>query len=607
MTPSIYEYIKKEEANFETDEVQVGDNWNWNFRNHIQLIMHLKNGVFFTGENNWLRSFKNIMEPILNLSYWTEDIDVKDVTFFIESKGGRVLSFLIKKYHDEVYVREHDIDTLFDQITESDLDYGGALVQSGLNTPELLHLNTVAFCDQTDIEGGPIGFKMYMTPSKLRTMAKAGWGSEKNGANISIEDLCVLATAEKEQLGGKGGMTNKVTGKSIEIYIVRGDLPEHYLEDNDEMDYHCSQIQIVGFYTNEKGKSQGVTLYRKKADAEDILFHSTKPIIGRALGRGVGETIIHPQIWTNFLEIHKTGMLEAGAKTLLSTDDPAYTNRNKIQDMDNLEITVTEEGKVIRQIPTANPAGIQLIEGSINSWFTFAQTAGAADDPLMGKEAASGTTFRGQERSVAQGRGLHDKRRGQRAKFFELLYRKFIIPDIVSEILEGKEFMATLTTEELTWVADQLATNETNTRIKDMILNEGKMVTKEEQDMFTETFKTGFLKKGNKHLIKMLKKEFTGVEVKMGINIAGKQKNIAGLSDKLLSVFETVLANPQGFQQTMQIPAMARAFEDILEYSGLTITDFTSLQAPPQAIQAPQEELQAPQGTPEPMMANTPV
>ena len=115
--PSIFSYIKTEEARFETEEVKIGDNWNWNFRTHVQLIFHLKNGIFFTGSNDYTtitRAFKNIMDPILNLSYWSEDIELKDVVFYIENRTGRILSFLIKKYHDEVYVKEHDLDTMFD-------------------------------------------------------------------------------------------------------------------------------------------------------------------------------------------------------------------------------------------------------------------------------------------------------------------------------------------------------------------------------------------------------------------------------------------------------------------------------------------------------------
>lgn len=601
MPVSIYEFIKQEESNFETDMIQLGDNWHWSFRNHVQLLFHLKNGVFYTGENNYLRAFKNIMEPILHLSYWTEDLEVKDVVFHIEGKEDKVLSFLIKKYYDEVYVKEHNLDTLFDEITESDLDYGGVLVQKSKSRPEVLPLNTIAFCDQTDILAGPIAFKHSFSPSKLREMSKFGWGDEKNGATISLEELCTLATFEKDPVGTLNKKQNKVPGKTIEVYIVRGNMPEGYLEDNDEMEYHCDQIQIVAFYTSKNGTREGVTLYRKKDD-DSLRFHTSQKVFGRALGRGVGETLIHPQIWTNFLTIHKTALLEAGAKVVLYTDDPSYTQKNKIHDMDNLDITTIEDGKKIAQVPTIATANIQLYGNEINEWYAHAQLGGAAQDPIMGKEAASGTTFRGQERSVAQGRGIHDRRRGQRAKFIEEIHRDFIIPDIVKEITKGKEFLASLTTEELSWVSEQLVENQVNERIKDLMFK-GKATTKEEQDAFRQIYKTNFLKKGNKHLLQILKKDFKDVEIKMGIAIGNKQKNLADLSDKVLSIFQFVFQNPQAFMQAMQVPALAKSFENILEFSGLSIADFSSLMNPPaQPIQTQPQE-----AVPSPLQINTPV
>lgn len=582
----IYSWIKSEEAKFETDEIQVGDNFHWNFRKHVQLIFHLVNGVFYTGDNNWLRAFKNIMEPILNLSFWTEDIEVKDVTFYIEEQDSRALSFLIKKYHDEVYVKEHDLDTMFDEITESDLTYGGVLVQKGVDRPEILPLNSVAFGDQTDILGGPMGFKFFFTPSKLRSMSKFGWGNTKNGATISLEDLCVLAENTKDSIGTLGKKQNQVPGKSLEVYIVRGNMPETYLQEDGDEEYQCNQIQIVAFYVKKDGNKQGVTLYRKKEDEGNLKFFTSKKIYQRALGRGVGEGLLHPQIWTNFLTIHKMNMLEAASKVPLYTDDDTYANKNKIQDMENLEITTIGEGKRILQVPTAAPGNIQLIQASINDWYQYGQLEGSAFDSIMGKQESSGTTFRGQNQLVQQGRGIHDRRRGQRAKFIEEIYRDFIIPDIVKEITKDKEFMATLSTDELTWVADQLATTATNQRIKDMIFK-NKMPSPQDQQTFTSLFKQDFFKKGNKHLLKILKGDFKNISEKIGINIAAKQKNLGNLSDKILSIFQFIIANPQAFQQAMQIPALANSFGDILEYGGLSMADFSSLLQPapiPQGI-----------------------
>lgn len=608
MQESKYDYVKSEESKFETDEIRLGDNWYWNMRKHVQMIFHLKNGVFYTGENDFMRAFKAVMRPLLRSSYWTEDLEVKDVVFFIERMDGRVLSFLIKKYHDEVYARENDLDFLFDQITESDIDYGGVLIQKTNKIPEVVPLNSIAFCDQTDVLGGPRAFKHYFSPDALRKMAKRGWGDQANGATISIDDLIVLAEFDKDAVGVNNGKKNDVPGKTIEVYIVRGSLPEHYLENNNNMDDWYEQVQVIAFYQDKNKKKQGCTLYAKKADEDDQLFHASELVHGRAVGFSDGEMLMHPQVWTNFLTIHKMNFLEAASKAPIITDDEAFANRNDVRDVENLEVLhVDSESKIPPQIlNTVAGDNITVISNAVSEWFEAAQLDAAAFDPILGKEATSGTTFKGQERTVAQGRGWHDRRRGQRAKFIEQIYRKIIIPDIVKEITDGKKFLATLSTEELTWVADQLATNKANAKLKEAIFNFDKPIpTEEEQNALREQLKTDILKAGNKKLLEILKDELKDIEIGIGINIAGKQKDLVNLSDKILSIFQFAFANPAGFQQAMQIPALAKSFQDILEFSGLNQSDFmTLMQAPPVQTQPQQPQSQPNLALSQPQNAN---
>lgn len=573
MNPSIFEFIKSQESAFESDEIKVGDNWSWNFRNHVQMIFHLKNGMFFTGANDWMRPFKNIMEPILYLSYWSEDIEVKDILFYIEEENGHVLSLLVKKYHDSVFVRENNLDTLLDEITESDLDFGGALVQkTNEPRPEVFQLNDIAFCDQTDIFGGPIAFKHEFSPDKLRSMGKFGWGDEKNGATITLKELITLAQSERD-VSALGGQKNKVPGKVIEVYVVRGSMPDHYLKDNDNFDDWYCQTQIVAFYTDKDHQKQGVVLYRKKEDEGNLKFHTSKKVNKRALGRGVGESLLHPQIWSNYLEIHKMNMLAAGSKSPLVTDDPTYTQKNKIQDMETLEVTTIEEGKTIKRIETMSGADVQVFDNAINAWYEQGQLVGSAFDPQLGKQPNSGTTFRGQDQVVQQGSGIHDRRRGQRAKFIEEIYRDWIIPEMVKEIVQGKKFLAELSNDEVGWVLEQLATNYANKELIQDVLD-GKTPRNPEQ-LKADCLKS--FQKGNKHLFEILKDEFKGVEITMGINIAGKQRDLASRVEKLRGVFTQILANPY----MLKAPPIAKLFNQIIEASGLDPIDLSNFNVPP--------------------------
>lgn len=595
---SIYSYIKEEESRFNTEEIHVFENWKWNFKNHVQMSLSLKHGKFVQGENNWLRPFKKVIAPILNLRYRAEDIELKNINLYVENDTHQVATFLLKKYHDEVYVKEHDLDSFFDEMGIENIDLGGVLVQKGKDVPEVMPLQFIAFCDQTDIMGGPIGFKYYFSPSKFRKMADVGWGDEKNGANITLDELIVLAQFEKEPLGRTGQKKNKTTGKNIEVYIVRGNLPEAYLKDNDNMDDFYEQLHIVAFYKNDKEKNIGVTLYRKKADEEDLMFFTSDKIRGRALGSGGAEELFNEQIWTNFLEIHKTNLLEAASKVPLYTDDDGFANRNKIQDMENLEITTIAEGKRIGQIPTAAPGNIALFEREINDWYRNAQLVGVATDPLLGQHSP-GMTYRGQQGLIQQGLEQHEYRRGKFAKFIEKIYRTWIIPELKKEILKGRKFLANLSSDEFQWVTDRLAENYANYTRNEQVLN-GELP--EDKDMLVQKFKEDYSKKGNKQKLEILKGEFKDAEIKLDIDVAGKQKNLGEYHDKLLSIFQLAFANPQGFQQVLQIPGMGKTFSDVLEVMGISPVDFNQLTntSLPQISPQPQANpMQPPQTIPQ--------
>ena len=575
MSPSIFDFVKSEEGRFDTKQVKVLDNWDWNFRTHTNMSLSFKYGQFTTGGNDWTRPFRKVIAPILKLRYRSQDIEVKDIVLYAEEENGRVLSFLIKKYHDDVFLKKYNLDSFIDEAKEGEIDLGGVLIQK-TNTarPEVLPLIRVAFCDQTDIMGGPIAFKHNFSPSKLKKMSSMGWGEEKNGANISIDDLIALADEGREPAGRTGQSKNHTPGKNIEAYILRGDLPEHYLKDNDNMEDYSYQLHVIAYYTDKKGNKEGVTLYRKKENESRMKFYASYPIEGRALGEGGAENLFQEQIWTNFLEIHKTNLLESGAKNLLVTDDPSFATRNKIQDMSNNEISTIADGKTIRQIPTLAANGIQLFDRAINEWWQSAQKLGSANDAQFGKAEYAGMTFRGQNQLVQEGRSEHEYLRGKFAKFLEEIYRDWIIPDMIKAVLSGVKFLSSLTHDEMEWVADEVSKNWANRHRMEQVIN-GQIP--DDYETLSQKYRDEFVKGGNKRMLEILKDEFRDVEIKININIAGKNKNLPILTDKLLSIFQFAFSNPVGFSEVMKMPGMSKTFNKILELSGISQVDFYGL------------------------------
>ncbi len=60
------------------------------------------------------------------------------------------------------------------------------------------------------------------------------------------------------------------------------------------------------------------------------------------------------------------------------------------------------------------------------------------------------------------------------------------------------------------------------------------------------------------------------------MNVAGKQKDLSKNADKLTNIFRQILAAPQ----ILALPGMGKLFNEIIESSGFSPVDFSSLTMP---------------------------
>lgn len=579
---NIYDFVVGEEAAF-SNSIDI-NGWSWNFKEHVKTSFYYKHGRLLNG-NDENTPVKNITRPILNLQYSAEDLDVKDIQLYIDDPDSYHLSFLIKKYHDDVFVVENDLDTFLDEAIVSKIDYGGVLVKKGKNArPEVVDLQSIAFCDQTDIMKGPIAFKHFYNPAELMDMEEMGWGKPENGANATIQDLIDKAETARQN-DNTVGVKNETPGSYIEIYEVHGVLPTSYFDTPEgapaETKKYKRYFAIIGLYKGKAGKKEGVTLFAKEQKRSQLKFAVRDKVFSRALGFGGAEELFEPQVWTNYTVIQKKNMLDAASKVILKAIGVELKSRypNGLKDMDNLQIVEMSENEDLAQIDTT-PRSMALFDRFETELYAHAQDTASAQDPLMGKEGPSGQPFRAQERQVIEGRRPHERRRGQFAKFVELIYTEDIIPHIAEKITEGAKFLSELSTEEMQYVADRLVDNQAKKFVTEKLFNL-EVVTQQEVDLFKQQVRESFAKGGNKKFIEVLKGEFKKKSVRVKVNVAGKQKDLGLMADKITNIFRFIFANPQGFQQTMQIPGMSQAFTELLEYSGFSPVTFSGIMNTP--------------------------
>ena len=566
----IFGYIRTQESAYKLP-IRLNDSWDWSMSDHITTTELYTNSQLKTGKNDY-KPVKNLTRPILNLQHRTEDIELKDGQIYVNDADKYHLSFLVKKYHDDVFVQENDLDTFFDELNVSRIDFGGGLSKKLAKGREVVHLQSIAFCDQTDMLSGPIGLKHFFSPDQLLDMADKGWGEEKNGATISLESLIELSREEKQY--DKDGAITRTPGRYIEIYEVHGNLPKKFANSSDTSGKYGTYLFIVAFYQKKNSdEKQGVILYVAPEKKSPFKLIKRDPVYGRALGFGGAEEIFEPQVWVNYDMIRMQKILDAAAVIILKSTDPAVAAKHPsgLKNLKNLEVVDVEAGKDLAQVDTF-PRNIALFEKSIANWEAHAQQMGAANDSIMGQPPTAGTPFKLQELVTAESHGLHDYRRGQFAKHIEEIYRDDYIPEIQKRITQGAKFLSELSLDELQYVTDALVSNETNKMVKEKILN-GEIITPEEIEKHKEMVKTEFKKKGNKHFIEILKGEFKDAPLAVKVVVKSKSKDLAGKVDKLVNVFRQIIANPA----VLQIPAIGKIFNDILESSGLNPADFSGI------------------------------
>lgn len=561
MNETVFDFVKSNESGF-NKPISLDDGWNWSMKAHLRKCFLYKNSQFIkNNDDRKLRPFNNIILAIRNLQNRTEGFDVKDIELYVNDADEYYKSFFTRKFHDK-WAPENFIDTFIDDVVDSYGDYGGIMARDTKNSrPEVMDLRSLAFCNQKNILAYPFCFKHTLSPSELREMGdKLGWGDEAKGANITTDQLVTLCKDEKE----------------IVAYELHGILPKEWLSDEREGEKEdVQQIQVIAYYKRENGDEQGVTLFKNREPKLPFKFLARDKIVGRALGRSGIEELFDSQKWTNWDEIKITEMLEAASKIIMLTDDPtiAANHPSGMKNVENLElIKVNNQGKGVWQMDNY-PRNLAVFNDSTDRWESRAQRLGAASDNLLGDTPSAGTPFKLFEAQVNEDKSMHRFRQGQIAIFMDEIYRDWILPHIGKEIVADHSFLIDLSGEEMQQVSEQIAENWANRTRNEQVLS-GEIP--EDKEVLKQKAIEGFTKGGNRKFIEILKEEMTEVPLGVMTNIAGKQKNLALMTDKIVNMIRQYFATPE----IRQDPEMTKLLNIALESSGMSPIMFSAKPQP---------------------------
>lgn len=576
MNQQVYEYIQNEQTAYKTVRVPITTSYDWNMSEHIERCTNVANGWYHSGKNDGLRRYDDIVTPIINVAVRSEGFDVKDIVPFVNDIQNSYKSFLVKKRHPQ-WARKNELDTFIDDIVESSVIYDLVLVKNVNNTrPEVVPLQKIAFCDQTDIMTGPICLKHQYSPAEL-TKFKGKWNDE------AIDEAIIMSKEEKVVMQANN-RTAKTPGKYIEVFELHGYLPESWLDEGGDPFKYVNQMHIVCYYTSKDGNKNGITLFKGKTKEITNTFKSLviRKIHGRACGRSIVETLFEPQVWMNY-SAQRIQKLLASAINVFYSDSDDVANQ-KLSSLPDNTILKIETGKNLGKLD-GSPQNLTAFTNEQVNLQTQARILGSASEAQLGVNPTSGTPFALQNLVVQQGQGIHEYRQGKIATFVaDVLYRDWILQYLVDDMNKGITFSEELTLDEMQEIADIIARNKAEQQIIEKIL-EGELVTEATREQLIQTYKEQFAQGGSRKFFETIQGELEDIPLEVFVNIKGKQKNMAQEADKITNIIREVLRNPQAFQQ---VPGVGKAFNQLLENSGMSPIDFSQISKLP--AQPPQVE-----------------
>lgn len=570
MATNIFDYITEQENLYKTNRIPLTDGWEWNMYDHVRKSFMYKNSKYTTGNDDGTRPYKNIILPIAKLAYRSEGFDVKDIELYVNNPELYYKSFVLKKYHYRWSQKKH-IDRFIDTVVTTSFDYGGVLTKKTRDTIEVIPFQQLAFCDQTDIMSGAIGEKHMYSIEDLQDM-KGVWDTE------AIEEAIEYSTDDRANTQLMGDTKAKTPGKYVEVYEVHGMFPETWLNDDegetylDASKYSRQMWVVVKNIKGDNGDKKGLVLF--KAPEREVRYKfmgrggPAEKIHGRALNRGGIEELFEPQVWVNYSEIQLKEMMDVASLMILNTQDASFGTKNNIKDLSQGEILSSDAP--VTQV-NLQPINETSFYNNINAWEALARATGSASESSLAVTPTAGTPFALEQLKTQNGLQEHDYQRGIIADFIGEIYQDWVIPMMSKDIVKGDKWMDEMSLEEMQYVAEHVVDNEFNSRLKQALID-GKLPTAEEVQSFKKLAKDIFMK-DNKKFIEIFKDEMKSLPMDIRINVAGKQSYLAQMTDKLSNVFRQVISNPQ----VLQIPAFAKIFNEILESSGISPVDFSTM------------------------------
>ncbi len=598
---TIFTFVAKQRDEYRSNTITITEGYDFSQYETLRTIELYDNDRFVTGNKDSLdreKPFFNIVSFRKNVAIRATDLDTKDVHIESErnTKTSYAESFLLN-LKSRNWMKLAGFAQFLNRMGATRAKYGGVLVKKTERDGELgIHvvawLNAIT--DQVDIKNGTKIERHPYTPAQLKTEAPKNW---KN-----IDDAIETAKKERAAQATDTFKQNKTPTSTIEVFEIHGVLPSSFLrgaegygDDYGSDDEYERQMHVVVLDTKDCGtgenkdytKAKGVTLYAGIEDEDPYKYLPYEEVDGRGLGKGVIESLLEAQVWTNYSEKQKKDMLDLAAKIIFQTTDGNIAAQNVLTDVELGQVIKLADQKTLTRVDNSAHSFAQF-QALAADWDKQAERVSSTFNAITGETMPSGTPYRQTAILNQEAGSLFEYRREEAGIFVREIFLDWVLPFLIKQLKSDKELTATLDPEELEIISEAVANQESDKFAKDRILK-GEDVTPEDKQAVHDAVKDASMQL-RRRSFKGFEKLFTDFMATVDVVTTGEQKNKAAMLETISNIigFVTKMQLPDGRNLALEDGPMRTLFLQLMETAGVSPLFLTKMQTAPAPQPLPQ-------------------
>ena len=558
----IYKNLQNDLTNFEND-VTIAENYDFNFKDTLNLIELYLASKFESGDTdsqNNRKFFYNLIIP--QCGHATKNIDLNRKEIKVRTTGKKdAIKAIIYSAELKQWMRDNNFGQLLNKVSDNLPKYGSIVLKKVGDVIEFKPLRYLKFDpavsnspNNYDIQSPYIIEKHVFQPMELQEMISKGWDEKKvntlidnsmeqNNSEIVVYEYCSLFRESDLGIGGKALTKGRV---------FVGEIKSKMLDDG--------QAETVN----------GVCLYSERLDKFPYKKLDYFTIEGRALGRGITETLFDIQERWNGMANDKALSMRIGNKQIFQSQDETVGG-NILSDMLNGDIIQSD--RPILRIPTEE-RNLGAYGQEENNMLYHVRSLSNAEEIITGENLPSRTPFRTASMQLQQASKLFSIIRQNEGMFLEEVLIEWILPTFDAEMLKEHIFQL-FDAEDIEKIVEADVNRRLNEAIKKYVMIEGYFPKKGEVEMIKTQLMSNSLTEDSK-FVEILK-GYMKFDKSLEIDITGEQTDVQGNVETGINFLQPLSQNPL----IMQNPDLMKMLKEVAIQAGINPMSLPNAQPAP--------------------------